>query len=223
MSEFADYFIKRYGSPELTVALRPDELDQAERVLPQQLIELYRRFGRCVMRGGRIQLCLPDDLGPVLDQTFDGDETFSSSNTHAFAYTAFGCIYFFHESLGLGSVDLLTGHVEVEDLTSPPPPGTPIDTAVHIPLVLSDESLDFRDLDGNPLFERATKALGTLQIGECYGFFPALGLCGIAHIDYVRRTPARAHMSLICQMTEFAIFGTTETYSLFLHRKVGPQ
>ena len=50
MSEFTDYPIKRYESPELTLALRPDELDRAEHVLPQQLIELYRRFGRCVMR-----------------------------------------------------------------------------------------------------------------------------------------------------------------------------
>jgi len=205
MNDFFDYFFKKYALPENSTPLTAEELSEIASTLPSQLHELYSTYGRCTLRSGRIQICHPQDLKPVLELALGNDPALSFHSCHAFAYTAFGEIYFYSKVYGCGAIETLTGKVYCENLTSPTTADDDIEYSIYVPFSMSDESLDFDDLAGIPLFSRAQKKLGKLNIGECYGFVPALDLGGESSTNNLKRERAPEHLSIIAQLKTFKL------------------
>ena len=54
--------------------------------------------------------------------------------------------------------------------------------------------------NSKPLFTRALRKCGALEFGECYGFFPALGLGGLGVLSELRRVRALEHFAIIAQL-----------------------
>lgn len=215
MNDFFNYFFKKHGLPENPSPLTTEELGEIASSLPAQLQEFYSTYGRCTLRSGRLQVCHPQDLKPVLELALGNDPALSWHSCHAFAYTAFGEIYFYSTTYGCGAIEVLTGNVYCENLTSPATADSDIEYSIYVPFSMSDESLDFDDIDGAPLFKKAQKKLGKIGVGECYGFAPALDIGGTRSITNLKKERAPEHLSIIAQLKRFKLLkilndGTTE-------------
>lgn len=172
-------------------------------MFPSELIDVYMKYGRSLFREGLIQTCLPSDMASILAIIFGSDDQFNHNEWHAFSYTAFGCIYVWSNKMGVAKINLIDGTITSRGAIGKIKPGALIEKQVYVPFTLSDEALDISDENGSALFKRAVKKCGPLEIGECYGFVPALGLGGIADIDHVKRMNAAAHFSIVAQTMNF--------------------
>jgi len=95
--------------------------------------------------------------------------------------------------------------------------------AVSVPFWLSDQALDFEDDAGKPLFKRAARKLGSLEIGECYGFVPALALGGIADIARLKRQKAPEHFAIVAQTMEYNLIDVQGYGQSVVVRSIGPR
>lgn len=221
MSELINFIIEENGTPKKTEPLNEEELSQLPSTLPIPLLELYRSHGRFTIQDGRLQTCHPVDFKGLFSLILGKDQTFNKDNCHAFAYSAFGNIYFYHDLYGCGEIDLINGHLYNSTFTSPSKANLNPENTIYLPFALDRESLDFFDINDSPLFSRAKRKLGTLEIGECYGFFPALSLAGLAHIDYLKRVKTIEHLSIISQTQNMYIIDSSGHSSSNIIRKMG--
>lgn len=220
IDEFYQYIFTEYGNPKPSIPFQERELLTIPGKLPTHLIELYRIYGRFITRHGRIQTCHPLDLQPVLKYIFISDADFHEK-CHAFVYSAFGIIYFFHETCGCGYINLLSGQVFCAGYTSPFSDGANIDETAFLPYDLSDDSFDILDENGRKLLSRTIKKEGALEIGECYGFVPILPFGGSRTLSNIKRLKATEHFSIVAQSTTFELvnvnsLGNTETIKKFI-------
>lgn len=221
LHDFFKYVVKKHAPPGKSSPLDSDELLDLIEVLPEHLVEFYRAYGRCILRKGLLQVCHPKDLQEILKLVLNSDPDINDENSHAFAYSPFGDIYFYNKRYGCGSIELLNGKIFNDDLTSSTEISPLIDNTVFMPFSLSDESLDFIDQSGKPLFKKSVKTYGELNIGECYGFVPALELGGEADITNVRRLKAPEHFAIIAQLQDFYLMKTLDSGQTKKIRKIG--
>ena len=199
--------------PSKTAFQSPGDVDakarERESGLPTALHDLLVRRGRTVFRGGRIQLCHPQDLAGVMELVLAHDPDLMPADTLAYAYSAFGTLYFIHAKYGPGQIDLLSGSIVCRQLTEGTSlPGCPSQGATSA-FRLPDEALDLIGNDGAPLFDAAVLKHGALPAGQCFGFFPALGLGGVAQLDSLQVVDAPVHFAILAQLIEFQLFQET--------------
>jgi len=216
MNDLMTYIIEEHGLPKNQRKLSPDELNSLPAAIPPILRELFSEHGVFSTVGGRIQTCHPCSLQEIIRLTFGDDKEFNSNLCHAFAYSAFGNIYFFHQDFGLGEIELVEGSVLCEVSSMKDETKANRDRSVEIPFMLDSSDLDAYDDDDKALFSRAKKNLGELQLGECYGFHPLLSLGGINSVNNLQKTKAMEHFSLLCQSQEYSLF----EYSSYGNRKL---
>ncbi|MGI2035562.1 T6SS immunity protein Tdi1 domain-containing protein [Rhizobium panacihumi] len=185
--------------------LDDERLEKIRSMVPADLASLYDQVGLCTLKAGRLQLCDPLEFRGILALIFKGDSQFSHNDCHAFAYTSFGMLYCWSNELALVVVDLITGHVTSRGALGKIKAGANISNQIYVPFSLSDEALDLSDEDGKPLFLRAAKKLGALQIGECFGFVPALALGGTRRLEHLKRIRALEHFAIVAQTLEFQL------------------
>lgn len=188
-----------------SIGLNCAEIEALHEVLPATLRGLLIRRGRSIFRNGRIQLCHPQDLAMVMDQILAHDVDLAPSDTHAYAYSAFGTIYFVHGLHGAGQIDLLNGTILCKRLAEGPSSSCDIGQSATTPFRLPDDTLDLISHEGQPLFDAATLKHGALDVGQCFGFFPALGMGGIAHLDSLQAVNAPIHFSILAQLADFQL------------------
>jgi len=197
--EAAEY-IEDFGAPQLHVAFSKEEMHQLAGKFPDDLLAFMSAFGRAVFQDGLIQICHPDDQKSVLTLIFGGDENFSHQNCHAYACSAFGEIFCWHEDYGLTIVDIIAGSVTCRLLTKNLSRDANTDRTFITPF---GTDADFYDVNDRPLFKRAVKKLGSLQIGECYGFVPALAIGGSPELQYLKRLRSPEHFAIVAQTNDF--------------------
>lgn len=195
--------INETGTPTSNSPMTPEELRVANTIFPKFLIDFYQEYGRCSMLDGRIQVCHPDDFSGVVALIFAADPVFNHKEFHAFSYSAFGTINLWNKELGCCWVYLLEGEVICRTLTKQDQIVQNLESTIYTPFEISKELYDVYDVNNKQLFKRAVKKCGPLEIGECYGFVPALALGGVADIDHVKRMNAAAHFSIVAQTMNF--------------------
>ncbi len=221
MHESFEYILKQFGEPKSCSQFSSEEYLSIQKLLPNSLHEFFQNYGRCTLRSGRMQICHPDDLAPVLEIAFENDTIFNESNSHAFSYSAFGKIYFFHDTFGGGSINLLSGQVFCKNLTNPPPPGTSLENSVLFPFVTNDSSLDCFDENGSLLFKKTLRKLGKLSPGDCYGFVPSIGLGGTPRLESIKILKAKEHFSIISQLADYRLITVDEKLKIITVRNIG--
>jgi hypothetical protein len=197
--------IHKYGKSALQVPFTDQEHLALGKFLPDQVADFCFDIGRSVLRGGLIQSCPPDDMRGVLALVFGADKDFSHNNCHAFAYSAFGVIFLWMEDYGYGNISVYEGRLTQKNFVKGQHAGALAANTVSVPFWLSDPVLDFEDGSGKPLFKRAAKKLGPIEIGECYGFVPALALGGVADIAHLKRLKAPEHFAIVAQTMEYSL------------------
>ena len=221
LHDFFKCVVEQHGTPDKFTPLNSHELQNIIQVSPENLVGFYQEYGRCILRQERLQMCHPMDLQKILKLVLKSDSDISHENNYAFAYSSFGDIYFYNNRYGCGSIELLTGKIFNNDLTSSAETSPLIGNTVFMPFSLSDESLDLTDHLGKSLFKKATNKYGELNIGECFGFVPALGLGGKSDISNVRRLKAPEHFAIISQLQDFYLMETLDSGQTKEVRKIG--
>lgn len=200
--DFRDLFEEK-GYPTKYSHLSSDELEFMVGKFPEFMVDLYREFGRFLLGDGVLQVCHPKDLSGILALIFGADADFNHKECHAFAYSSFGNIYFWNRKKGTGVIYIQKGEVICRGVTKGVPENSKIENTIYTPFEIESELYDFYDENDKPLFKRALKKYGPLEIGECYGFVPALALGGIADIGHIKRMSAPAHFSIVAQTMNF--------------------
>lgn len=220
MDKLIEFIISEYGSPTAYSPLSTEELTALPSSLPAELSHLYREFGRFTLQSGRLQVCHPHDLKGVLSVALGGDRDFNEGNCHAFAYSAFGTVYFYQDIYGCGDLDLIEGQLHSARFTSNQEPQNPGNT-VFLPFLMDDDSLDYYDTEDRPLFSRARRKLGALDIDECYGFVPAISLGGEPRLENLRKLKAREHFSILSQSQDIQLIGSSGYGESAAIRRIG--
>jgi len=215
-------FFEDYGDPTKYKKFTDDELKALPTEFPDFMRDFYIEYGRTLLLDGRFQACHPDDLKGVLSLIFGADKDFNHKSYHAFAYSAFGDIYFWNSEKGMGIIYLLNGRVTCNGVVTPPSQADNLQNQFIVPFCLSPENFDHPDLQGKPLFKRAVKKCGPLDIGECYGFVPALALGGIEDIECVtRQKSAAAHFAFVAQTVNFNLIDVQGYEKSVIVRPIG--
>ncbi len=223
MNKIYEDILHKYGNPVLKIPFTDREHLALRRFFPNQVADFCFNIGRSVLRDGLIQSCHPDDMRGVLALILGADRDFSHDNCHAFAYSAFGVIFFWMEEYGYGNISIYEGRLTHKNFVKGQHAGPMAVNAVSVPFWLSDQALDFEDDAGKPLFKRAAKKLGSLEVGECYGFVPALALGGIADIAHLKRLKAPEHFAIVAQAMEYNLIDVQGYGQSVVVRPIGPR
>ncbi|SCB43849.1 hypothetical protein GA0061103_6387 [Rhizobium multihospitium] len=221
MQKWYSEIVDAYGAPSERIEFSPNEITGLASVFPASLKGFFLEMGRSVLRRGRIQTCHPNDMEGVLSLIFNVDREFSSDKCFAFAYSAFGDIFFWMEDFGYGRLSLYEGHVFQKNLVKGRRPGSEAINAVSVPFWLSDEALDYGDETGRPLFEQARHGLGQLEISECYGFVPVLAFGGRRDIGDLKRLKAAEHFSIVAQTMDYHLMDVQGYGKIAKIRRIG--
>ena len=223
MNKLYEEIARKYRKPTLSVSFTEQEHLALRKYFPDPVADFCFDIGRSVLGSGLIQSCHPDDMRGILALIFGADRDFSHNNCHAFAYSAFGIIFFWMKDYGYGNISVYEGCLTQKNFVKGQPAGAMAANAVSVPFWLSDQALDFEDGAGKPLFKRASKKLGFLESGECYGFVPALALGGVSDIAHLKRLKASEHFAIVAQTMEYNLIDVQGYGQSVVVRPIGPR
>ena len=196
------FCVKKFGLPAHGDAVPPEVIAAYAGRTPSSLRDFWKQCGVGLWLDGRFQLCRPDRYQPIIDMILANDPDFPPAESTLLGFTAFGELLIWHNKQYLLTVDLVNKVAYTEHL-SPKHPILPPERSVGSDLGrIVDPSYDFLEHtdSARPLFARALKKLGSLAFGECYGFFPAMGLGGLGVLSELRRVRALEHFAIIAQL-----------------------
>lgn len=176
--------------------------------VPDFLLEVWKTHGLGDWGQGLYNLCSPNDFSGLLAQIFHADDNLSHQDCHVFGYSAFGRnLSVWSERYGVVNIDLLNARVSCQALTNPT---RKIDANIAMSTALSMyadalKAMNVFDDDGKPLFARAVKKLGNLDVGQAFGFFPALAMGGAPRLENLRIVPALEHFIFLAQLQPFKL------------------
>ena len=203
-SEDFEYLSAKYGPMDLTAPVPADFASRMAGRLPRSLIDFVSINGFGLWRRGRFQFCDPDIYSEILDFVTRNDPEISVNDCEIFGFTSFGILLVWSRTYQNVLVKLYRGEIEAPKITSDQKTSDDIAIAANLYSIDSD-SFDQFDHEGKSLFARATKKLGPLALGECFGFVPALSFGGSATLENVRKQPALAHFGFLAQSTGFRL------------------
>lgn len=217
-----EYCIKKFGPPAGGEPV-PAEVREAYRGrVPESLLDFWEEYGAGLWLDGRFQLVRPDRYQSLVDMILKGDPYFPAETSVLIGYTAFGELLVWENKNYFLDVDLVnkiayTRHV------SPKHPILEPDRSLPSGLSRVDAGYDFFEHGtAKPLFDRALKKCGKLSYGECYGFFPAVGLGGLGVLDEVRKVRAAEHFAIIAQLEPIELrYNDTENRKVVALRRLG--
>ncbi|WP_026440726.1 GAD-like domain-containing protein [Acidocella facilis] len=195
------YCIKKFGPPAGGEPV-PIEVREAYRGrVPESLLDFWEEYGAGLWLDGRFQLVRPDRYQSLVDMILTGDPDFPAEASVLIGYSAFGTLLIWNNRNYFLDIDLVSKIADTQHV-DPTHPILPPDRA--LPSILGhvdSDAYDFSEHEtAKPLFTRALKKCGKLSYGECYGFFPAVGLGGLGVLDEVRKVRAAEHFAIIAQL-----------------------
>lgn len=206
-----DAIYEQYGAPNDGEKITEVETAKYESRLPKRLLQFWREHGVGNWQQGRIWLCDPASIQPVINEIFAGDLTFDAKDFTVFAYDAFGSsILVWHPKHKTVFVNFIFGTVYTI------PPENFMDDATgklasddfligsHLRLALRDQD-SWVDNNGKSMFPKALKRLGPLSAGEIYGFVPALQIGGGNEAKYLQKLPLVEHLLFLVSLSQFKL------------------
>jgi hypothetical protein len=197
----------------------PDQIAFAEKHVSQTYSQFIAQHGYGTVCEGRFQFCPIDRFRPLAALIFKADPDFSHTDCHIVGFDAFGMrVQAWSEKHYSVAIDLLEYKVSNIALAPsilnymPPLPDTPRaprnrETMTRMILPHEREAGDMWDWQDEPMYARCAEAYGALEFGECYGFFPSLGMVGFQSrfraVENIKRVKALEHFCMIAQMQDF--------------------
>lgn len=181
-------FEKLYGTP---VPLTPGQTETQDGhvgKLPEEVLDLWRRYGRCQFGDGLLRLVHPETFTPVLEAFgFDPDRQF------AFMENAFGDL-FLYDAEHITYVDAKHGWAfRCEN-----------DLEIFFEVLLAEPRF-FKSVLWGQKYAEVRRRLGPLADHQIYGFVPALVLGGPEEDDHLARVEAVEHLVFLGQLTTLQV------------------
>ena len=214
MDENYQFIAEDLGPPVAATAFDAEELAYMKDRLPPRLVEFLTETGHATFAKGGVTLCPPKRFAPILALVFKADADLDHRDCTLVSYSAFGELSVWSARHGIVTIDLPQGEVSSQSLAPaefpggfvpPPPPGKPDPNVIACGTIRYEpDEMDYRDFKGDLMLAPCIKAHGVLALGECYGFFPALGLVGpespTRRVENVKRVQALEHFSFLAQL-----------------------
>jgi len=165
--------------------------EQYQSLLPEELLLQWREYGFCRFANGLFWLTNPSDYTELLANYLKGSPFADRKNLYVIAKTAFGQLHIWESKKGnslilmpLSNMIFFNAKVDRNNLSTE-------DEEYEMNWFLGVQEIedsDHYDAQNKPLFERALKKYGVLQVDEMYGYKQSLelgGKEGISNIDKV--------------------------------------
>lgn len=159
-------------------------IDKYEKILPKEIITLWREKGFGVFYGGYLKVINPDEYKHLIEESY-----FQGNVSIPIFATAFGDIITWEENRFVGILDY---RFNDNDVIS--------DGFEYFYDIISENECasEFFTLD---IYEKAVKKHGELKYDECFGYFPLLALGGQDSVNNLRKVKMMEHIALIAEMT----------------------
>lgn len=197
------------GPPAFAVPLEDQELEALSGKLPSDLLDFLKTYGVGMWNKGKFQFCQPICFAPLVERIFAGDKQLRPEETHVVGYSAFGELLAWNERFEQVLISLPKLEVRSDVIVDSQWAGKCHLTFELELLTMMEGAFDFIEQtdEADYLFDRALARLGQLNLGECYGFVPALALGGRALLKNLERLDALVHFSILadlgpCQLVE---------------------
>lgn len=167
--------------------------------VPDLMIDFWRFHGTGWLNGGRLRICLPGEFRNVLEMLFEGDPDFGA-DCHAIAIGAFGDLAIWSERHWLTFLRPVAAALDAPFLLTPRAKDDPDNRILEGMFQAHPLFWDLADSDGQPLFERAERELGSIRPDGIYGPMP-LPFDGPIVLDALQRVPAAEYLDALRQTT----------------------
>ncbi|MBL3576294.1 DUF1851 domain-containing protein [Rhodovulum sulfidophilum] len=208
---------EKLGEPAARDPMPEAELAYCEGRLPPGLIRFMDELGYATFQQGGVTIAKPSILAPVLALVFKSDPDLRHDDCTVVSYNPFGDLLVWSDRLKTFRISLAEGRISSQELAPtrfgpslqrskpayPPDPNLIARSAVMV----RPDDFDFLDYAGQEMLARCIAMHGPIDLGECYGFFPALALAGVEspmrRVENIRRVPALEHFAFLAQAQPF--------------------
>jgi hypothetical protein len=204
------------GPPLQRMAFSSDDLAYIAERLPPRLVEFMEYSGKATYMNGAVTICNPREMAPILALVFKADTALSHTDCTAVSYTAFGDFKVWSARHRSVTISLAEGEINSRALAPirfapgllPQPKAAPDpNMSARATIPYHPEFTNFLDYAGEPMLARCLAVHGAPDLGECYGFFPALGLVGpyspTRSVEHIQRVKALEHFAFLAQVQPF--------------------
>ncbi len=198
-----------FGEPTGGRPADPQTVDRYRASFPPAFIALWTKYGFASTQNGWFWIADPDVFRPVLDELFGNDDEFGNGQFLAFAYNAFGEIYLWSPTLHtVANIDFFRNVVTTDfndrlEWKDPNSRRKTDDEMIGVWFYTPADEESPQGIDGVRLFTPALKALGPLNPGEIYGFFPAIAQGGTFSLENLKRVKAVEHLTFLASLADF--------------------
>lgn len=158
-------------------------ISKYEGVLPNELLEVWKKYGFGTILDGYLKIINPDEYSEVLDMAFDGQCV-----AIPIFVTAFGDIFILEEGRYIIAVKIKNGTIE----------GVPGGFKYFWEDLENDDIDEINNEIGK--YKEAVAQFGELEFDECFGYTPLLGLGGSEKTENLEKVNTKVHIELIAQL-----------------------
>lgn len=211
--------ISDIGPPDHGKPVTKEQIAYFVRHFPQSYIDFVLKYGLGSYFDRGIQFIDPEEYRPLMALILKADPDMSHENCHLVSYTAFGQLMCWSEKYWAISINLLQyeiwnsrlfpsefGHTKILPSPKIKPSANSIAWSV---LPDEEDDRELWDIWNDPMFDRCVAQNGALDAGECFGFFPSLGMTGYNSrsrvVENTKRVKALEHFCMIAQMQDFRL------------------
>jgi hypothetical protein len=205
MDRYLENFLgfKRFGPAIASEPVPEEKVAKFRGKLPNKLLEYWQNQGWCGYADGLFWTVDPDEWEGELGDWI-GDTPFMEQDAYyVIGRSAFGELFLWGERTGqslkvVTPFGMIFPSFNAKEFAMDGP-----DLAMQLFFSTSSRgSMDMRDQQEKPLFERALAKLGPVSADTLYGFVPALGLGGEPKLENLQIVDAHVHLNIIAQMTD---------------------
>lgn len=196
-------FLDEFGSQIGRREVPPSSVARYQGRLPAQLLRYWEEFGWSGYADGLFWIVNPQEYEGVLNEWLSQSMFEVKDNFHVIAVGAFGKLHVWGEKYG-NSFTLITSEsllTPQQDFSAPP-----ADMDFELRCFFMSEQRSYHDTYG--LFEQARTRLGALDVGEIYGFQPALAMGGPRVVENILKFSAVEHLTILAQLAPLDIVQT---------------
>ncbi|WP_417503127.1 GAD-like domain-containing protein [Marinobacter sp.] len=206
MDKYITSFCDEFGEPEKVNPPDNEYVESYRGILPEALLEYWKRFGFCAFMDGLFWIVDPKDYAEMLENWIERSPlSGTKENLYVIARSGYGDLYLWGEKSGCRyEINAMNGWIIKSDDQEQ-------DQEKELQLFFASKSpysIDIEDEDSDEeMFEPAVEKFGPLAEDEIFGFVPALVAGGNMLFENLQKVNMAVHLDLILQLKDPQLVG----------------
>jgi hypothetical protein len=198
---FFKIFVSAMGEAISHKAVPENSMQKYKGKLPDALLRYWAAEGWCGYADGLFWTVNPDDYAHILTMWLEGTKFEKVDRYYVIGRSAFGDLYAWGEKYGRKLTVSCSANYVFALESEVGSRCKDADLEIQSFFSMCDrEGFDMEDNQGDFLYDRALKKLGSLDESEMYGFEPALVAGGAVSLDSLVKVNLDVHLTIIWQM-----------------------